>query len=281
MNDDSDSNEKEETPGPLKSELVWTEWKPKFVNYLSTILGVNGITLSYVIRENEEPNREGPFENFNEKCIMKAPLSGVAYEYDCISVHQYFISFTTVQPSENFIRPVLSHSYGSKTMHVLFSHFEGEGNATRMIDEADRLHYNLHYKIERSMKFENFLTKAQKMYNIYYKYKEEMNDYDMIRFLFKKVQHTGLKGSVEEMKEKVYTSPPYSVTYTMVTNHLMSAVTELPEYVTTTQNISGVSTNETGSGNYNSVTNKDGSINTGNYINWNKLSREDHKAVIA
>lgn len=66
MEDDSDTNSIEATPGPLNSEQVWTEWQPKFINYISTILGVNGVPLSYVIRDNELPDRDGLFTNFNE-----------------------------------------------------------------------------------------------------------------------------------------------------------------------------------------------------------------------
>ena len=38
-------------PGKLKDECKWTEWITGFENMLSTILGVNGVPLSYVIRE--------------------------------------------------------------------------------------------------------------------------------------------------------------------------------------------------------------------------------------
>ena len=280
MIEDSAASSKEATPGPLKSEQVWSEWLPKFTNYLSTILGIDGVPLSYVIRDNEEPDRVGPFANFNEQCISQAPLSGVAYEADRSSVHQHLISFTTGQPSENWIKPVLRFRDGRKSMKVLCSHFEGEGNSTRRIAEADRYRDNLHYKSERSLKFELFLNKSQKMFNIYQKYKEEMNDDAKIRFLFKKVQHPGLKGAVEAMKAKVATSPPNSVTYTMVTNHLMSAVAELPEYLSTSRNISGVVSGET-SGNSSAILDDDGKIKTGHYPNWKELSQIDHQAVIS
>lgn len=282
MIEDSDTNAKEASPGPLKSELIWTEWQPKFVNYLSTILGVGGVPLSYVIRDNEDPDRAEFFANFNEQCIAQAPLDGVIYEADRSSVHQHLVSFTTGQPSENWIKPMLRFRDGRKSMKALCAHFEGEGNATRRIAEADRLRDNLHYKSERSMRFESFLTKSQKMYNIYSRYKEDMNDDAKIRFLFKKVQHPGLKTAVEAMKAKVSTSPQNTVTYTMVTNHLMSAVTELPEYISTARNVSDVSISEVNTNrNVSLIHNSDGSINTGHYPQWKKLSRDDRQSVIS
>ena len=38
--------------GKLKAERKWPEWYPAFVNYLSTIPGVYGVPLSYIVREN-------------------------------------------------------------------------------------------------------------------------------------------------------------------------------------------------------------------------------------
>ena len=49
--DQSDTLSKAADPGKLKDERKWTEWEPAFVNYLSTIPGVTGVPLSYVIRE--------------------------------------------------------------------------------------------------------------------------------------------------------------------------------------------------------------------------------------
>ena len=85
---------------------------------------------------------------------------------------------------------------------------------------------------------------------------------------------------MEAMKEKVANSPPNSVTYTMVTNHLMSAVTELPEYVSTSRNISGVISGET-SGNSSAILDDDGKIKTGHYPNWKELSQRDRQEGIS
>ena len=46
---------REASPGNLKNDRKWNEWITGFENILSTILGVNGVPLSYVVRENPEP----------------------------------------------------------------------------------------------------------------------------------------------------------------------------------------------------------------------------------
>ena len=43
------------SPGPLESEKEWKEWSEKIVNYLGLHLGVSGVPLSSVVRENQAP----------------------------------------------------------------------------------------------------------------------------------------------------------------------------------------------------------------------------------
>ena len=111
------------------------------------------------------------------------------------------------------------------------------------------------------------------MYNIYAQHGEVMAEDAKIRFLFKKVQHTGLSSAIEAMKAKITTEPPGTVTYTTVANHLSTAVSELPEYVAKNRNVSGMTTGST------SIFNADGTINTGHHPNWLNLSPDDRKKV--
>ena len=188
----SELNAKAASPGPLDSEKKWLEWEPKFVNYLSTMFGINGVPLSYVIRENDVPDHDGEHADFMQESIACAPLEGTPYEADRATVFQLLISFTTGHPSEAWIKPTVRKRNGRLSMKALRDHFSGEGNATCRIAEADRLKESLFYKSERSLSFETFLTKCQKMFNIYEKEKEPMEEDAKIRFLFKKVNHPSL-----------------------------------------------------------------------------------------
>ena len=92
--DQSDTVSKVADPGKFKDERKWPEWEPAFVNYLSTILGVAGVPLSYVVRENEAPDpTDGTFESFNERAIACSPLSGATFQADARKVHQLLKSF--------------------------------------------------------------------------------------------------------------------------------------------------------------------------------------------
>ena len=274
LRDQSDEKAKVAAPGSLVSENKWVAWEPKFVNYLSTLIGMNGIPLSYVIRENDAPSRTATHANFTEECIACAPLTGVGYESDRSAVHQALLSFTTGQPSENWIKSLDQFKDGRRSMKKLRDHFSGEGNATRRVADADRDKETLHYKNERSLPFETFLTKCEKMYNIYETHGEKMAEEAKIRFLFRKIHHVGLSSAIEAMKAKITTDPPGTVTYTTVANHLSTAVSELPDFIVKNRNISSV-----GGGNSNGIHNADGSINTGHHPNWQQLSVADRKTV--
>ena len=263
------------SPGPLENEREWKKWEERFENYARSHIGSNGVPLSYVIRRNDEPDRETDFNGlFLNQTIACAPLQGEYYQADKASVFNMIISFTTGQSSHDWVKSTVRFADGRRTMKALRDHFEGEGNATRNKAHADRLKESLHYKSERSMPFETFLTKCQQMFNIYEKEGEPMSDDAKMRFLFTKVTHTGLRGAIEALKAQQTAGA--DVTYTKAASHLSTAVSELPEYLSKHRNISATGTQGGGSSD---IINQDGSIKTGHIPNWRNLSESDRQRV--
>ena len=278
--DDSDVLAKEASPGPLKTERDWVDWESKFVNYCSTLSGVDGVPLSYVIRDNDNAPPDGTeYASFLDETIYCAPLNGSYFNADKQVVHQALISFTAGQPSEDWLKSVARYKDGRRSMQALRNHFSGEGNATRRIAEADRMKKNLHYKNEKSLSFETFLTRCQKMFNIYEKQGEPMLEDAKVRFLFERTQHSGLQGHVQALKASITTGT--AISYTTAANHLSTAVSELPDYIAAHRKVSGLAT-ETGSELSNGgIYNADGTIAADKYIpHWEDLSKEDRQKVI-
>ena len=87
-------------PGPLIKETEWKEWEEKFINYTRAHIGVAGVPLSYVIRKKEDPmdNDVPDDQDFVTKTILRAPLSGDAYETDYS---------TSLYPSQRDIHQVI------------------------------------------------------------------------------------------------------------------------------------------------------------------------------
>ena len=168
-------------------------------------------------------------------------------------------------------------------MAALRAHFAGEGNATRNLAEDDRLKETLHYKSERGMPFETFLTQMQKMFNIYEKEGEDILEDQRVRLLFKKVQHKDLETAKSALQAQQ--TMGNALTYLTCANHLLARVSELPEYLSKNRNVSGLNTREGsgGSGGNGSesvgIYNTDGSIRTGHISNWKSLSNDDRELV--
>ena len=161
-------------------------------------------------------------------------------------------------------------------MKALPDHFAGEGNATRNKATADRLKDSLHYKSERAMTFKSFLTGCQKMFNIYEKEGEPMTDDAKTRFLFKQVQNASLRGAIKALKAQQ--TAGVNVTYTMAANHLSTAVSELPEFISKNRNVAAIGTGS-GRRGCDDIYNNDGTINTGHIPTWRQLSPEDREIV--
>ena len=90
--------------GKLKDERKWPEWYPAVVNYLSTIPGVYGVPLSYVVRENKAPDHARDYVgDFTEEIVACAPLDRPKVQADARKVHQLHKSFLTAELAEQWI----------------------------------------------------------------------------------------------------------------------------------------------------------------------------------
>ena len=74
-------------PIKLKESMKWEDWNPTFLNFLKAIPGRNGVPLSYICRENQQPLPHDPNIDYLENYINKAPLHGDAYIIDAAEVH--------------------------------------------------------------------------------------------------------------------------------------------------------------------------------------------------
>ena len=155
----SDTVSKAADPGKFKDERKWPEWEPAFCNYLSTIPGVSGVPLSYVVRELSVPDPDATYESFNEQAIACSPLEGAVFQADARKVHQLIKSFLQTETAEQWVKPIAKKQNGRADMEALQNHYSGEGNTSRRIAVAERIRDTLFYKSERAMQFSAFLDK--------------------------------------------------------------------------------------------------------------------------
>ena len=111
------------------------------------------------------------------------------------------------------------------------------------------------------------------MYNIDAQHGKVMTEDAKIRFLFKKIQHSGLEGAIEAMKAKTTTEPVGTVTYSTVVNNILTTVFELPDQFDRNRRVSGI-TNDSHS---KEIYNSNGTVNTRDHKIWLQLSVDDCK----
>ena len=73
------------------------------MNYLEVILGVTGVPLTYVVRENDVLIPGVVYGSFEDQAIACAPLDGVDAASDRHQVHQLLLSFIQGEAAENIV----------------------------------------------------------------------------------------------------------------------------------------------------------------------------------
>ena len=61
---------------------------------------MNGVTPSYFVRGNDNPDRVGPHTDVVDETTACAPLNGMNFRVDRSTVQHYLVSFTTGEMSE-------------------------------------------------------------------------------------------------------------------------------------------------------------------------------------
>ena len=186
------------------------------------------------------------------------------------------VSFTQGELSEDWLKPFKRLKNGRIDFIELRRHFQGEGNASRRIAIAERMEQTLHYRNERAMAFEVFLSKVQRMYNIFSQQNEPRTEDAKVRFLLKKTQCPGLSDAVAALKTCLSTEPPGTITFAVASNHLATCVSDLPDYVAKNRTISAVKLAPN-----DGIRKPDGTIHTGFYPNWRSLTKEQKDQVAA
>jgi hypothetical protein len=277
--DESDALSKASDPGKLKRQKDWQVWSRSLKNHLSTILGQDGVPLSYIIRENVNPDYEEEDEDdvdFEQLSIACAPLAGLRFKTDARKVHQLIHGFVQGEIAETWIKPKEKKQDGRLDFMALQAHYGGEGSKSVRIKEAEVLRNSLQYKNERSMSFDKFLTNMQKMFTGFEDNEEFLSDGQKVRLLFQKVQAPNLNQVKSALQVSYDLDTNDDVTYDFIANSLAVEATSMVNFAST-RNTSGIETS--GSAPATGIKGSDGTIFTGFYKNFSQLSDDDKQAI--
>ena len=280
--DESDSLSKAADPGKLKKQKDWVVWSRALTNYLSTILGQDRVPLSYIVRENDEPDYEDEDEedyDFEQLTIKCAPLKGIVFKTDARKVHQMIHGLVQGEIAEAWIKPLQKKQNGRLDLKALMAHYGGEGNKTVRIKEAEALRASLHYKNERAMPFDKFLTNMQNMFTGFEDNGEVHMAAQKIRLLFQKVQSPAMTQVKNALQVQYDLDQGDTVTYDFIVNSMAADAANQPDHVPN-RNTSGVGSHSgNGEAPSSGVKGSNGAIFTGYYKNFASLSKADKQAI--
>jgi hypothetical protein len=280
--EESDSLSTASDPRKLKRQKDWLVWSRSLTNYMLTILGQDGVPLSYIIRENDEPDYdkedEGDFD-FEQLSIKCAPLAGVFYKTDARKEHQLIHEFVQGETAETWIKPKEKRQNSRLNFKALQAHYGGEGNKSVRIKEAEVLRNSLHYKNERAMSFEKFLTNMQAMFTGFEDNDKLLTDAQKIRLFFQKVQSPSLTQVKNALQVSYNLDKAGEVTYDFLANSMAAEAASLPDHAPNRQ-ASGVDRHPaSGSAPTSGIKGANGDIFTGFYKNFQSLSDYEKQAT--
>ena len=148
LSDNMETLSKAGESGKLGNSIDWYTWSCGFVNYLNTVPGSAGISLSYVVCELDEPIDLMDNDDYLTTLMSRAPLKGTAYVADRPQVHQLLTGKVLGENAEDWIRDDKNKQNGGVDYPNLRLHFEGEGNVSHQITQAEGMYKTLHYRHE-------------------------------------------------------------------------------------------------------------------------------------
>ena len=158
-------------PDKLSETTKWIDWRPSFINYLRAIPGVDGVPLSYIIRDNDEPLMEiDPAADYLTNYVRMAPLNGESFVTDNREVHTYIMHFIAGNAVAE--AKIVAHGHdedGRRDYLALKEHYEGVGVNALEITKAEHTINNLYYVGEKPphmwwSEFEKELSRAFAIY---------------------------------------------------------------------------------------------------------------------
>ena len=269
-------------PGLLKGPRAWQSWKEAEENHLATQLGVSGVPLLYLIREKEIGDRTVAYSTFDEKAIACAPLFGPTFEADATKLHQKHIAWTRDQDSFQFIKKLRSKNNGRLDQLALVDHYDGAGNKEVRLQQAIKLKATLHYKNERVLKFDLYLSKIEEMCNAFDDSEQAMYEKEKFEFLMTRCQNPMLQVDIASLRTD-RAKDPISCTYEFAANYLSGRAASTDSGTGQGRNLSALATT-LGPGPASGIYNADGTIFLGKfepYSKWTSLSQSEQEEVYA
>ena len=180
VEDSAKDTEVEIDVGTIDTELGWWKWKEKLQSKLDNKLGITGIPLRRIIREDKPPGwTVAQATSDIERLIYQASITGHDYDKDNATVWAELQSCTIGSPIYEWIRDCDATKDGRAAFKRLEDMCEGSDASNKRIVMANRAlsldHTNggLFYSNEYSFKYSSYTTKLHEAYQTIARYRND------------------------------------------------------------------------------------------------------------
>ena len=143
----------------LKSASQWEKWLEELNITLCQIIGVRGVPLTYVIRDNDAPNFDAGLP-YDEAATNGMTLTGEEFKQDARTVHKIILkNVHEDSDAYTYIKTLIRHRNGRRDMQALRERYSSDATKQAIINKAKNDLQNLCYKNERSFSFKKFSSK--------------------------------------------------------------------------------------------------------------------------
>ena len=269
----------------LESRHQWKRWNRELHDTLSSIIGVNGVPISYVTRNIATPTVVG-FATWEEKVIGASPITGRNFKQDAKMVHNIILkNLSENSEAYTYIENSLGDQDGRVDILALRARYANKCADDVLGNEAKESFLRLTYKNERAMSFEKFQEQFLKSINDLEKAKRPMNSADIIDAIWEKVQHPGLTEYIAALQVAQNFNP---ITHDRILQCIAIQIPKIANYSNSNRrNLSEVTRGDNkytreGQTPRDGVYTEDGAIYIGNYSSpqWNSPSvRPFHQEI--
>ena len=247
----------------LKSQSQWEKFNQELQATLSMIVGVNGVPLTYVIRDNDEPMFDETVP-YDDAVIEAIALEGENYRIDAQTVHQIILSNVSEDSDAyTYIKTLLRYRNGRRDILALRQRYSNAATKQAIINAAKGSLDTLRYKNERSFPFEKFSARLQKAYDELSENGRPVNNGDIVDALWDRIQTNDLQVYTASLKVDYQRNPR---DYRLILQDLATEVSGRNNHALNTRNVSTVYTRQGPCPN-SGVHTSDGSVFIGSYDN--------------
>ena len=192
----------------LKSSVQWQKWIEELDTTLSQIIGVKGLPLSYVIREEEAA---APFDetiDYNDAAILSTALTGPEYIQDARTVHKIISkNVDQIADAYTYIKSIARHRHGRRDILALRERYSSDAAVQGIINKAKSDLESLQYRNERNFSFEKFSSRLQKAYDDLESQGRTVNNGDIVDALWDRIKHSELQHYIASLKVDYQRNP--------------------------------------------------------------------------